>query len=105
MTNGTQLTAQRIALCALGLALSAACTLSSADDRKGQHPNDYGVDLYEPFDNSRDWGPAYLVGPPNNAAQYPRRDFQRPPGNVIRLSPGAGSAPSIPSDQSDRAIP
>ncbi len=105
MNHGTQLSAQRIALYGLGVALTAACTLSSSSERMGQHPNDYGVDLYEPFDNSRDWGPSYLVGPPSNAAEYPRSDFKRSPGNVIRLSPATGSAPSIPSDPSDGSVP
>jgi hypothetical protein len=105
MSSATQSTAQRMAVCAIGMALSAACTLSSTYDRKGQHPNDYGVDLYEPFDNSRDWGPSYLVGPPSNAEEYPRSDFHRPPATEIRLAPGAGSAPSIPSDPSDGSVP
>jgi hypothetical protein len=105
MSDGTLSTARRIAVCGVGMALSAACALSSSYDRKGQHPNDYGVDLYEPFDNSRDWGPAYLVGPPSNAEEYPRSDWHRAPETVIRLAPGAGSAPSIPSDPSNGSVP
>jgi len=105
MSHCRPLSAQRIALCSLGIALTAACTLSSSYDREGQHPNDYGVDLYEPFDNSRDWGPSYLVGPPSNAAEYPRSDFRPSPGNVVSLAPGVGAAPSIPSDPSDGSVP
>ena len=34
-------------------------------------PNDgfrraYNVNVYPPFDNSRDWGPSYLIGPPGH---------------------------------------
>ena len=31
------------------------------------------VNIYEPYDNSRDWGPSYLVGPPEHHFGYGSR--------------------------------
>jgi len=105
VTRCSPSTAPGIALCSLVLALSTACAVSNVPDRQGEHPNAYGIDLYEPFDNSREWGPPSLVGPPTNAEEYPKSDFHRAPGTAIRLAPPAGSAPSIPSDPSNRSQP
>ncbi len=105
MSQRTQTTANRMALCGLALALSTACAVSNVDDRKGQHPNAYGVDIYEPFDNSRDWGPSYLAGPPSNAPEYPKSDFQQSQGPTMRLTGPARPAPSIPSDPSNESLP
>ena len=33
----------------------------------------YNVNVYAPFDNSRDWGPSYLVGPPGHHFGYGAR--------------------------------
>ena len=96
MNHGTQLSAQRIALYGLGVALTAACTLSSSSDRMGQHPNDYGVDLYEPFDNSRDWGPSYLVGPPLRDRVYPNDNSNRTADSVLTPPASRRAVPSIP---------
>src|SRR5208282_284623 len=46
------------------LALCAACTLPMSRSEDGGREQGYAVTVYEPFDNSRDWGPSYLVGPP-----------------------------------------
>jgi hypothetical protein len=75
--------------------LCSGCALSVAEP--GYQPNTYGVDFYEPFDNSRSYGPAYLVGPPNRAQLFPHDEGAGSSGRSIQLMPSANAAPSIPT--------
>jgi hypothetical protein len=53
------------------LVLSGGCAISARsnnDDRRG-----YDLHVYKLFDNSRDWGPSYLVGPPGRHFGYGAR--------------------------------
>ncbi len=83
--------------------LCSACALSAGEP--GYQPNTYGVDFYEPFDNSRSYGPAYLVGPPNRAQLFPNDDGEGSSGHSIQLLPSANSAPSIPSTPPNPDLP
>jgi hypothetical protein len=47
------------------------CATSAADDNAVRVGND--LSIYVPFDNSRDWGPSYLVGPPEHHFGYGSR--------------------------------
>jgi hypothetical protein len=80
-----------------------ASTLVGAD--YGDHTNGYGVDFYEPFDNSRDYGPGYLVGPPNRPKLFPNDEGPNSSGKTLQLSPATDSAPSIPTTPPDRHFP
>ncbi len=86
---------------AIGLAVSA-CASYGQGARYGDHPNGYGVDFYEPFDNSRDYGPSFLVGPPNRAALFPNDEGARSSGRTLKLAPPADATPSIPTAQPNR---
>ncbi len=91
---------------ALGVGLLAAgCASYGQGSAYGDHPNGYGVDFYEPFDNSRDYGPAYLVGPPNRPPLYPNDEGARSSGRTLKLLSPADSAPSIPTAQPNREPP
>jgi len=81
--------------------LAAGCASYGQGSAYGDHPNGYGVDFYEPFDNSRDYGPSYLVGPP----QSPDDEGARSSGKTLQLPPPSSSAPSIPAAQPDRDKP
>jgi len=81
---------------------AAGCASYGQGSDYGDHPNGYGVDFYEPFDNSRDYGPSYLVGPPNRAPLFPDDAGARSSGKTLQLLPPSNSAPSIPSAQPDR---
>jgi hypothetical protein len=85
--------------------MAGGCASYGQDSAYGDHPNGYGVDFYEPFDNSRDYGPSYLVGPPNRAPLFPNDEGARSSGKTLPLLPPSNSAPSIPSAQPDRDTP
>jgi hypothetical protein len=57
--------------------------------------------FYEPFDNSRDWGPAYLVGPPLNPKLYPNDHSSRSADSVLHPPRKTDMAPSIPTTSPD----
>ncbi len=61
-------------------AICAGCAAGSAG-------GGYGVDFYEPFNNSEAWGPAYLVGPPQ---RYPNEHGRETPGNRPGGLPASG---------------
>jgi hypothetical protein len=85
-------------------AIVGGCASGGRGAAYGDHPNGYGVDFYEPFDNSRDYGPGYLVGPPNRAPLFPNDEGARSSGRTLNLWP-SDSAPSIPSEQPNRNQP
>jgi hypothetical protein len=87
----------------LAASLCAGCAISSGEP--GYQPNTYGVDFYEPFDNSRSYGPSYLVGPPNRAPLFPNDEGARSSGRSLQLLPSSNSAPSIPNTPPDPALP
>ena len=53
------------------LVLSSGCAITARlnDDVR----RDYELHVYRLFDNSRDWGPSYLVGPPGHHFGYGTR--------------------------------
>jgi hypothetical protein len=87
----------------LATSLCAGCAISSGEP--GYQPNTYGVDFYEPFDNSRSYGPSYLVGPPNRAPIFPNDEGAGSSGRSLELLPSSNSAPSIPSTPPDPTLP
>jgi len=89
--------------CMLVVSLAAGCAISSGEP--GSQPNTYGVDFYEPFDNARSYGPAFLVGPPNRPRQFSNDEGARSSGHSIVLARPANSAPSIPTTHPDPAPP
>jgi hypothetical protein len=96
----------RAAAAILGVALSVGgCASYGQGSAYGDHANGYGVDFYEPFDNSRDYGPSYLVGPPNHAQLFPNDEGARSSGKTLQLLPKPDAAPSIPSAPQDRDKP
>ncbi|MGA2778615.1 MAG: hypothetical protein ABSF94_13750 [Steroidobacteraceae bacterium] len=82
-----------IALGLLAIALCSACTLPGPKPDDGSQREGYGFAIYEPFDNSRDWGPGYLVGPPLRPKLYPNDYSNRSAGSVLHPA----TAPSIPT--------
>src|SRR5271165_4213086 len=101
-----QLRASPLAVaCLVTLALCAACTVPvprSGDDGRAEG---YAVTIYEPFDNSRDWGPSYLVGPPLRPKLFPNDHGNRTADSVLYPAPGPVSAPSIPTRSPDADAP
>jgi hypothetical protein len=86
----------------LATSLFAGCAVSGGGE-PGYEANRYGVDFYEPFDNSRSYGPAYLVGPPNRARLFPNDEGARSSGRSLQMSPNP--APSIPSTPPNPSLP
>jgi hypothetical protein len=99
MTSVSQLRVRTAAEFLLAISLCAGCAVSGGDP--GYQPNRYGVDFYEPFDNSRGYGPSYLVGPPIRAPLFPHDVGDGTSGRSIGFSPSANSAPSIPTTPQD----
>ena len=89
----------------MGLALCAACTVPVSRSEDGSREQGYAITLYEPFDNSRDWGPSYLVGPPLRPKLYSNDHGNRTADSVLHPAHGPVSAPSIPTRSSDAAAP
>jgi hypothetical protein len=75
----------------------AGCASTGQSDGSDDQPRGYGVDFYEPFDNSRDYGPSYLVGPPNRAPLFPHDEGARSSGKTLQLLPPPNPVPSIPA--------
>jgi hypothetical protein len=82
--------------------LCAACEIfggGTHDAEQSGYSAAYQVNFYEPFDNSRDWGPGYLAGPPRAT---PRFDHDRnagiAPPDMAHLPASQASLPSIPTD-------
>ena len=77
------------------LVLSSGCAISarSNDDvRRG-----FDLHVYKLFDNSRDWGPSYLVGPPGRHFGYGARiDDQRSP-TIDEPAPPSDFEPPVPT--------
>ena len=74
------------------LVLSSGCAISAGYNdgvRRG-----YDLHVYKLFDNSRDWGPSYLVGPPGRHFGYGARvDDRRSTTIDERVSPPDFEAP------------
>jgi hypothetical protein len=97
------------------MALFSGCALMSMD--QGQWHIGQNVNIYEPYDNSRDWGPSYLVGPPGHHFGYGSRidDMRAPlvdrPGAqslhrpVDALSPASGAEATDARNVSGAADP
>jgi len=85
----------RIPLLAL---LCAGCAVQGGGYAFGGTNIDYGIRYFEPFDNSRSWGPGYLVGPPSNYrySDGDQRSYRALP-HPYRSAPPSKSPPSIPS--------
>lgn len=49
----------------------SGCAVRPGYDHQFRIGND--LDIYKLFDNSRDWGPSYLVGPPGHHFGYGAR--------------------------------
>jgi len=77
------------------LVLSSGCAITARindDVRRG-----YDLHVYKLFDNSRDWGPSYLVGPPGRHFGYGARvDDQRSTTIDERVSP-SDIEPPVPT--------
>lgn len=96
----------RLAVASLAaLVMCAACTVPVSRSADGDRTEGYAITLYEPFDNSRDWGPGYLVGPPLRAKLYPNDHGNRTADSVLHPAPGPAPAPSIPTRTQDSAAP
>lgn len=87
------------------LALCAACTLPVSRSEDGGREQGYAVTVYEPFDNSRDWGPSYLVGPPLRPQLYSNDHGNRTADSVLYPAHGLVQAPSIPTRLPEAAAP
>lgn len=100
-----------VSIGALAVLLVAAC--SSACVFSGRNPDDdaptgYGITFYEPFDNSRDWGPGYLAGPPRGTMRYEHDQGRGSEEHSLVHTDTNGTAPSIPdatrsADNSDKS--
>lgn len=78
-------------------ALSSGCAIS-AGYNDGVRRN-YDLHVYRVYDNSRDWGPSYLVGPPGRHFGYGARvDDQRSP-TIDDPAPPSDSEPPVPTLQ------
>jgi hypothetical protein len=86
-----KLPAVRAALLLLLVAPGGACVLSGT----GEHG--YAVKFYEPFDNSRDWGPGYLVGPPRDRRPSEDDHGKSDSDHSVQLAPATHPLPTIPT--------
>jgi hypothetical protein len=79
----------------LGFSL-AGCV--STNDGHGARLTD-NLEIYAPFDNERDWGPSFLVGPPQHyLGEETRIDDTRAVAHGTAADPSAPpSAPAPPS--------
>jgi len=80
-----------VLICAVGIAACVAGGHSSDDA-----PTGYGITFYEPFDNSRDFGPGYLAGPPHTAIRYDNDHGRRSEEHPLVETDTNGTTPSIP---------
>ncbi len=86
----------RGALLLLALSFCGCATMGPADGHLhlANHLN-----IYEPYDNSRDWGPGYLVGPPGHHFGYGSRI-----DDTRTIEPPAPDPPT-PANPPDTAAP
>jgi len=105
MRNATSVCSWTAPAVLLATSLCSGCAVwgGVSDAEPGYESNHYGVDFYEPFDNSRSYGPGYLVGPPNRAPLFPHDEGERSSGRSLGLSPNP--APSIPTPAPNPALP
>jgi hypothetical protein len=86
--------------------LCAACVIfggGTHDLNQSGFSPDYEVNFYEPFDNSRDWGPGYLRGPPRASPRFDHDQSARiAPPDMAHL-PSSPPLPSIPTDSAPNA--
>jgi hypothetical protein len=87
---------RRLLALAVVVLFCADCTVTGAGQAPDGHTEAYGVTLYEPFDNSRDWGPSYLMGPPLRDKIYPNDDSNRTADSVLVPQRSRKAVPSIP---------
>lgn len=80
----------------VGSVLVGCATQGSNDQGAVRVSND--LQFYELYDNSRDWGPSFLVGPPNRHQGEGSRinDFRSAPPSDVSGSPPSMTPPSIP---------
>jgi hypothetical protein len=74
----------------------ADCTVTGAGQAPDGHTEAYGMTFYEPFDNSRDWGPSGLVGPPLRDRDYANDNGNRTADSVLTPPLSRKAVPSIP---------
>jgi hypothetical protein len=68
-------------------------------------PTGYGITFYEPFDNSREWGPGYLAGPPPGTQHYNHDEDSGRYQHPLVHTDTNGTAPSIPDASRSRDKP
>ncbi len=82
--------------------LCAACEIfggGTHDTEQSGYSAAYQVNSYEPFDNSRDWGPGYLAGPPRATPRLDQDQNARiAPPDMAHLPASQPSLPTIPTD-------
>jgi hypothetical protein len=91
--------------CIGAAALLAGCAAQPASDEREVRVGD-NLNLYDMYDNSRDWGPSFLVGPPahhlgdetriDDTRLVPRIDSQEGTGAADPSTPPSSSGPSAP---------
>jgi len=93
MCNLSRTTAGTAAILAFAMG-GTACV--SPGQTSGETEKGYGLNFYEPFDNSRDWGPGYLAGPPHTTIQYDNNHGRGTDQGPLVHTDTNRSAPSIP---------
>jgi len=100
----------RLTVAAL-LVLSASACAWSGRNPDDNAPTGYGITFFEPFDNSRDWGPGFLAGPPPGTLHYEHDQASGTYQHPLVHTDTNGTPPSIPdatrspdnSDKSDKS--
>jgi hypothetical protein len=57
----------------------------------------YDVSVYAPFDNSRDWGPSYLIGPPGHHFGFGARVDDRRSREIDELDSTSDPKAPVPT--------
>ncbi len=96
MNGPFKLRIRRLLTPAVVVMFCADCTVTGAGQAPDGHREAYGMTFYEPFDNSRDWGPSYLVGPPLRDRVYPNDNSNRTADSVLTPPASRRAVPSIP---------
>jgi hypothetical protein len=83
------------AACAAGLLMGlGACVSTPRGAQSARVSNNFEV--YAPFDNQRDWGPSYLVGPPSrHLGDQTRIDDTRAVPHAVETAPADPDAPPL----------
>jgi len=77
-------------------ALAAGCAAQPPSDARTVQLTD-NLQLYDMYDNSRDWGPSFLVGPPpHHLGDQSRMDDTRSVRRVDSQDGASGADPSGP---------